>query len=261
MEKKVLIKVRPEDNVNLYGISFNTDKLFGFNINEADKIKEEVVKIAQDKKETMVFDYYGDVTREYINVEDPSKLYYNLINEFGIPVMKLTDKHREYFDSLFGIFCNNINCYKTGIVVLFLDGYWSKKKKFKKTEKYLISIQSSSDVITNSSSELFCVSSSENSNDLYKLLRNYSNKNDRGNCSGMGGDIDIYEINFSKLVNCLYGENNPNMNKAKIEEKIIEIYKECYDLPKEGTLYEIDIDHGFINTMNFIQDELKGILV
>jgi len=261
MEKKVLIKLFDEDNISLYGLSFDTDKLFGFTIDQADKIKEKIVKIAQDKEEAMIFKEYGDVTKEYISVVDPNKLYYSLMNDFGLPVTLLTDKHKEYFDSLFVMFCDNINCYKTGIIVLFLDGYWSKKKKFKKTEKYLISVQSSSDVITNSSSELFCVSSSKNSNDLYELLRDYSNKNDQGNWSGMGGDIEVEEISFSRLVNCLYGENNPNMNKSKIEEKIIEIYKECYDLPKEGTLYEVDIDHGFINTMNFITNELKGKIV
>ena len=74
----------------------------------------------------------------------------------------------------------------------------------------------------------------------------------------MGGDIDVDEVSFSRLVSCLYGENNPNMNKEEIEKKIIEIYKECYDLPKEGTLFEVDIDHGFINTMDFIRNDLKG---
>ena len=122
MEKKVLIKglrCWSEDNVSLYGLSFDTDKLFGFTIDQADNIREKIVDIAKEKKETMVFEHYGDVTKEYISVEDPNKLYYSLMNEFGLPVTLLTDKHKEYFDSLFSIFCDNINCYKTGIIIMF----------------------------------------------------------------------------------------------------------------------------------------------
>lgn len=264
MEKKVSVKgIRSwvERDVSLYGLSFDTDKIFGLTINDANKIQEKICEIAKKNKETMVFDYYGDVTKSYIDVTEPNKLYYSLMSDFGFPVELITEKHREYLDSLFSMFCDNINCYKTGIMVMFLDGYYNKKKNFKKTEKYLISVQSSSDVITNSSSELFCIVSDKDSGDLYNLLREYADTNDAGCCSGDGGEIDVDKVYFLKLVECLYGKNNPNINKEKISEKFVEICKECYGLPINGTLYEVNIDHAFTNTMDFITNELKGKLV
>lgn len=265
MEKEVLVKgIRSwsEKDISIYGLSFDTDKIFGLTINDEDKIKEKIYEIAKKNKETIIFDYYGDVTKGYIDVTEPNKLYYSLMTNFGFPVELITEKHREYLDSLFSMFCDNINCYRTGIMVMFLDGYYQKKKKnFKKTEKYLITIQSSSDVITNSSSELFCLVSDKDSGDLYNLLREYADTNDYGHCSGDGGDIDVDKVCFYKLIECLYGKNNPNINKEKLSEKFIEICKECYGLPLDGTLYEVNIDHGFTNTMDFITNELKGKII
>ncbi len=260
MEKKVSIKNLKtwSTKANLYGLSFDSEKLFGLTIDNKNSIEDKICEIAKRNKEKIVFDFYGDVTKEYIDVTKPTELYYSLIDQGGLPVAKLNEKHKEYLDSLFGIFCNNINCYRTGIIVLFLDGYYSKKKNFKKTEEYLISIQSSSDVITNSSSELFSIVSSKSSSDLYKLLRTYSDINDANSYSGNGGDIDIYEVDFSSIIKTLYGDQNPNINIDNINKKFIEIYKECFELPKEGTLFKIDIDHGFTNTMKFIENDLKG---
>lgn len=244
-------------NANLNGVSFNEDKLFGFDITDANKIKEKILEKAKENKEKIEFKEYGDITKEYISILSPTSLYYKLLEQHGFPINKLNEEGKKYIDSLFNNFCDNINCFKTGIVVLFLDGYAYKKKKvFKKTKQYLLSIQSASDVITNSSSEMFCVSSKKSKEDLYDLLRNYSSTYDKGHASGEGGSLDIYEVDYLNLVKCLYGDN-PNII-SNINKKFIEIYKEAYGLSKEGVLYLVDIDQGFYNTHDFIQNKLNG---
>ena len=268
MEKEVSIKNLPlyGQSAYLYGVSFDSDKLFGFTIDEADKIRDKILEEAKKNKESIKFKEFNttnDYTKEYIRVYSPSDLYYQLLKRFALPTQleKISEESKIYLESLFPIFCNNINCYKTGIVVLFLDGYYSRARKFKKTSKYLLTIQSSSDVITNSSSELFCVATENNENELSDLLEKYAEQHDQGHCSGVGGDIDIYSIDRTQVIKALFGANNPNVNCEDINKRFLDIYREVYGLPKEGTVLVIDIDNGFYNTMDFIEKELKGVRV
>ena len=52
-------------DANLNGVSFNEDKLFGFDITDANKIKEKILEKAKENKEKIAFKEYGDITKEY----------------------------------------------------------------------------------------------------------------------------------------------------------------------------------------------------
>ena len=70
--------------------------------------------------------------------------------------------------------------------------------KLKNNMKFLVLIQSISDVITNSSSELFTISKGKcTTEEIKKFIYRIARKNldsSKDFCSGMGGDINVYTV-------------------------------------------------------------------
>lgn len=115
--------------------------------------------------------------------------------------------------------------------------------------KILISIQSVSDVITNSSSELFLISREDKEVDeIDELLQRIGEENmnlDKDRSSGMGGELTVY---------------TPETWQNYVEESIKEAADEwgvSEDVFRNCIV--IDIDHARVETIKFIKENFKII--
>lgn len=154
-------------------------------------------------------------------------------------------------------------------------------------KRFIIHIQSFSDVITNSSSELFVVKKRKRTaKELENMLENYKREHNDYECSGMGGELSVREFSatehLDENVDCFFHEigfGSTHYDKDKnewVDDEIIteERKKEIIDykklqefiferfkakgLPKEGFI--IDIDNCSKKTIEFIKKDLGGVL-
>lgn len=140
---------------------------------------------------------------------------------------------------------------------------------------FTISVQSTSDLITNSSSEVFTIKSNENKDLIKKLLEDQSNKfipeyydlpvgseereraykeyqdhpENYNSSSGMGGEIEI--LDFYDRKERFRGWY---IDKAKWNLFTDEIYSlfESGTIEEQKSKLEIDIDWGFQKTIDFL---------
>lgn len=153
-------------------------------------------------------------------------------------------------------------------------------------KRFIIQIQSFSDVITNSSSELFVVKKRKRTaEELENMLENYKNEHNDYAYSGMGGELSVREFSATEHVNETvdwffrevgFGSSHYDREKNEwVNDEIIteERKKEIIDykklqefiferckakgLPKEGFI--IDIDNCSKKTIEFIEKDLGGV--
>lgn len=115
-----------------------------------------------------------------------------------------------------------------------------------------ILVQSISDLITNSSSEIFAVKSDESLENLEWVIRNEAKKNEASgedNCSGEGGLLEFYtwEDRFTQWKECYIASSKQDMATPEMWSLC---YNESLDTLKK-TIW-VDIDHSFKGTIDFI---------
>ena len=120
--------------------------------------------------------------------------------------------------------------------------------------KYLLNVQSFTDIITNSSSEIFLlnsdISTSEIKNMIQQHVADYHEK-----CTGMGGIIEVYTLDQYFIDDLEYGiycndtDEFYTLNDFSKEELyhmyITGYQKDCPTLQITGNTIIIDIDNGF----------------
>lgn len=153
-------------------------------------------------------------------------------------------------------------------------------------KKYIIQIQSFSDVITNSSSELFVVKKRKRTaKEIANILENYKREHNDYACSGMGGELSVREFSATEHLDETidwffheigFGGSHYDRDKDEwVNDEIIteERKKEIIDynklqefilerckakgFPKEGFI--IDIDNCSKKTIEFIEKDLGGV--
>jgi len=154
-------------------------------------------------------------------------------------------------------------------------------------KRFIIRIQSFSDVITNSSSELFVVEKNgKTAKELEQMLENYKREHNDWDFSGMGGELSVREFSatehLDETVDWFFhqiGFGRTHYDKDKDEwvydeiiteerkKEIIDykklqefIFERCKakGIPKDGFI--IDIDNCSKKTIEFIKKDLGGVL-
>jgi len=110
-----------------------------------------------------------------------------------------------------------------------------------KNKKKSLELQSMSDIITNSSSEVFIIEAQGETVDSLKKKLESALKNDVDRCSGMGGELDVYD---SKT------QNPENEDFCDEEEK-------CpYAWLPDG-FFAIDFDWGFEGLKKYMKENFR----
>lgn len=149
----------------------------------------------------------------------------------------------------------------------------------------LIAVQSMTDVITNSSSELFvCSDPKADCHTIEHMLREYRESVEAGKyCSGNGGDLNVYHYDlgvFNNLVNELLFDGYYSRDEFTQEvwdecklkwpislltdeelDEFLRIYKVFHGFPETGHLFYIDIDHNSRKTIEFIKTTMGGVRI
>ena len=134
--------------------------------------------------------------------------------------------------------------------------------------KFIVPVQSIINEITNSSSELFIVKSDNTAEQIFELLESVKNPNEF--CSGDGGTLECEKL--SAVHNILYYIYNIEEEGFydEYEYKVFDdftqeeintfesILKQQFNTTQD--LYKITIDNGFTSVINFVKEQLGGIL-
>lgn len=115
---------------------------------------------------------------------------------------------------------------------------------------FTFKIQSFSDVITNSSSELFVVGDVNKTAEEIKKMLIQKFKESGDTCSGMGGYIEVTPYDAPDNINdfVITSDNIKFAYHIKNWKKL--------NIPQKG--FFIYIDNNLCNTIEFIRNELKG---
>jgi len=201
---------------------------------------------------------------------------------------KLHSLDPELVDELFNFVTENntalprhsvqINCSLWG------KGDTTVEENAEKMRKLLITVQSMSDVITNSSSELFVVNSSNVTKSVLEEIINHDYAGDE--CSGMGGEADVLTFDFYRILAywistvlivdeevSLYPEWQYNQDEKASEDflkaqqprikalvlqyfdeekvkRIEKLYRAYHEIPGGNTIFVVDIDWNRKATIN-----------
>ena len=149
----------------------------------------------------------------------------------------------------------------------------------------LIAVQSMTDVITNSSSEIFVCSDPEaDCHTIEHMLSEYRESVEAGEyCSGNGGELVVYHYDlgvFDNIVSRLlfneyYGRDEFTQDvwdECKLKwpislltdeelDEFVRIYKVFHGFPETGHLFYIDIDNNSRKTIEFIKTVMGGVRI
>lgn len=133
--------------------------------------------------------------------------------------------------------------------------------------KFIIPVQSIINEITNSSSELFIIKSDNTAEQILELLESVKNPDEW--CSEDGGTLECEKL--SVIHNMLYYIYNVEEFYDEYEYKVFDdfsqeevnilesILKQQFNTTQD--LYEVEIDNGFTSVINFVREQLGGILL
>lgn len=132
--------------------------------------------------------------------------------------------------------------------------------------RFIVPIQSIINEITNSSSELFIIKSDNTAEQILELLESVRNLDEW--CSGDGGTLECEKL--SVVHNILHYIYNVEEFYDEYEYKVLDdfsqeeinilesILKQQFNTTQD--LYEVSVDYGFTSVINFVKEELGGIL-
>jgi hypothetical protein len=133
--------------------------------------------------------------------------------------------------------------------------------------KFIVPVQSIINEITNSSSELFIVKSDNTTESILELLERVKNPDEF--CSGKGGVLKCEKLSIIHRI--LYYIYNVDEFYDEFKYKVFDdfsqeeinilgsILKQQFNTTQD--LYEITIDKEFTSVINFVKEQLGGILV
>ena len=132
--------------------------------------------------------------------------------------------------------------------------------------KFIVPVQSIINEITNSSSELFIVKSDNTAEQILELLESVKNPDEV--YSGEGGTLECEKL--SVIHNMLHYIYNVEEFYDNYEYKVFDdfsqeeinilesILKQQFNTTQD--LYEVSVDYGFTSVINFVKEQLGGIL-
>lgn len=120
--------------------------------------------------------------------------------------------------------------------------------------RFTIEVHSFSDVITNSSSEMFCVEDNKHTEEeLEHILQEIIDM--EGKSSGNGGDWSVSE---NKMNNNMAKALYPFLSESELQT-LQKIRMKSQGKNPNSTYYTIDIDEGFEYAIDFVRRVMGGV--
>ena len=122
--------------------------------------------------------------------------------------------------------------------------------------RYYIAVQSTNDIITNSSTEILSLLAPYTADTLKELLLNYACRYDASE-NPDSENIEVWKIDVREMATDLFGE----VSEEELEMLEIILCKrlEIDYLKWSGELYRIEIDRDLDNTIKYIETKLGGV--
>jgi len=120
--------------------------------------------------------------------------------------------------------------------------------------RFIIEVHSFSDVITNSSSEMYCVEDNKHTKEeIENMLREIIKM--EGNSSGNGGDWSVSEFKLNtNMAKAMY----PFLSESELQT-LQNIRMRSNGKNPNSTYYTIDIDEGFEYAIDFVRRVMGGV--